>query len=316
MTNQPIRRPADIWPGFLLDEYRRLARLPKPPVCLEPDPDNDETCFRCTKTCDSPYFQYCQSGQDYAGLLATVAWLREGPKIADVTEEQWQALSRVEVRLPVSGFAMPYPSLLINMPPGKMHKYVILHRADLDWRVWGHAAPVPVLIGCSVSHDNNHDVVTVARECGGEDLEASLGTFSLGVSSDEADSALLSLRVACNMALAMTNYGCQAGYVFPEEVARERKFIAKGDRPSRDGRKASGRLAEQPVLLKLDRTVELFHRRGGHATAEQTGREMPFHWRRGHWRRLPNSKLVLVKPCMVRADLLLVSPDETTTTYT
>src|SRR4051812_28978305 len=121
MTNQrPVRRPTDCWHDFILQEYRRLAVLPDPVVSIELQ-DDDSPHFSCRLNTSTFLSRYMQSGSDYAGLQSCVSWLREGPKVPDVTEEQYQALSRVEVRLELPDLSMPYPTVLVNMPPGKMH---------------------------------------------------------------------------------------------------------------------------------------------------------------------------------------------------
>lgn len=311
---RPVRRPSDCWPKFLLDEFRRIARFPGSPIVMEAKTDDPEQ-FRCKPAVASWFFASCQRGQDYVGFAASIAWLKQGPKIADVTEEQYQALAQVEVRLGVSDFQMPYPTILVNMPAGKMHRYTILHRCT-------STDGVEILIGASISPDNKHDIVTAVRHVEGKEVEDSIGRFYGEVTEEEGRATHESLRVACNYTLAMTNFGHQAAYLFPAEVAEQRKHVAKGNREYKDGTTASVRLAEQPILIQLDRNVQLYHREGSHEPGEPTGRELCFHWRRGHWRKqrvgkgLQETRIVFVKPCMVRADLLGgTDPTDTTTIY-
>ncbi len=312
-----IRRPSDLWIPSMLSEYRRLAAMPVLPVTIRCDPTDPHTTFSCTRNVSSAFWAFCYEGQDYAGLLATVCWLREGPKIANVTEEQFQALRRVEVRLEVSDFKMPFPSLLVNMPVGKMYRCVILHSC-----LTPEPHKLPIMIGASISRDHMHDIVNVARQREGIVLEESITKFIGDVTEEEGEGASSCLRVACNMALAMTNFGCQAEWMFPKEVEAEKKFVKKGNRAGRDGRRASDRLAEQPMLVFLDRNVKLYHKEGSREGGVPTGSEMAFHWRRGHWHTVlcgkgkKERKLVLYPPCMVRADLMPVaSAMDTTTTY-
>lgn len=309
----PIRRPSDAWPKPLLDEYMRLARLPSDPVELVPGLI-DQNSFECKRKTKTFIFDYCHSGQDFAGLLATVSWFKQGPKIVDISEEQFQALSRVEVRLCVKEFTAPFPTILFNMPPGRMHRYVLLHHRQLEGG--------PVLIGASVSYDHADDIVTVARD-NGKHLEATLGKFHAGVTQEEADATHLSLRVACNMALAMSGFGCHREYAFPKEVEQCRKYAAKrGNLRYDDGSTADDRLREQPVILTLDREVKLWRdRRGPSEEGNSTGRVQPFHWVSGHWKMQvhgPNNSLrrrQYVAPYMVHAEALTVDACETTTTY-
>ena len=209
---------------------------------------------------------------------------------------------------------MPFPSLLVNMPSGKMHEYVLLHQCKIG--------NTPVLIGQSISYDHTHDIVGMVCHEDGKHLETTLGKYYGDVVAEEGEATTLSMRVACNIALAMTNYGFQSSYLFPKEVEQEKKFVLKGNRAGRDGRTASMRLQEQPQLLTLDRTVKLYHREGSREQGISTGRQMPFHWRRGHWHKVrcgvgrTETRLVLYPPTMIRADLAVGLPlDETTTTY-
>lgn len=307
-TPSVVRRPTDAFPKDLIDEYRRLARIPNPILMVW-----DENNFECRSNADSQILQLCHTGQDYAGTMAALQWIANGPKIADVTEDQYAALSKIEVRLEVKDFQMPYSTMLINMPPGKMHRFVILYRSEV---------PHPILIALCMSPGNTNDIVTVARQIDGGILEETLGKYYGDVTAEEGSAAHECLRVACNMVLAMTNFGCQSTYLFPGEIAQEKKYQAKGDRVGRSGMRPSDRIRESPILVTLDRNVKLYHREGGHLAGEPTGREMPFHWRRGHWRRAKvgvgrtETKIIFVRPCMVRADMLgATSPTDTNTTY-
>lgn len=310
----PARRPGDVWPMSLVEEYRRLGRIPDA-IQMTGNGDN----FRCAPTVESRIFDYCRTGQDYAGTMAAIQWIAGGPKIVDITEDQYGALAQIEVRLEVRDFQMPYPTILVNMPPGKMHRLAILHRCEVQWQ---NGLPRAVLVGCCISSDHTHDIVTIARQTDGEVLEETLNRCHGTVTPEEGKSTHQCLRVACNMVLAMTNLGCQSTYLFPNEVKQEHKFALKGDRVGKSGLRPSDRLRESPILVTLDRNVKLYHREGGHPEGEPTGREMPFHWRRGHWRRAKvgvgraETKIVFVRPCMVRADLLgATSPTDTSTTY-
>lgn len=306
-----IRRPSDLFPiPSLLNEYRRLCAMPQFPIQLNTSEDETSTEFSCRGIYASGLWHLCKSGVDYAGLIPILRWIKEGPKIVDITAEQYEALARVEIRLEAKDYQMPYPTVLINLPPGKLNECVILHRMELQWR----SGKKPVIIACSMSRSHLNDIVTVIRQREGIEVEESLALYEKSVTEEEGLSAKLGVRVSMNMMLAMVNYGCQAAYIFPKEVEMEQKFIEKGNRPSREGRTASDRLRDQPQIVVLDRNVKLYHREGAKEPGEKTGKEKCFHWRRGHWRKW-KSKLIFVRPCMVRADLLEVDRSETTTRY-
>lgn len=304
MAFQHIKRPSDIAPAFLLDEYRKIARMTGPIATIT---GQDSSLFQVELHAETSLRKFMSNGSDYCGLIATVEWLRQGPKIVHVSEAQYQAMARVDVRLELRDFSMPYPTMLVSLPEGKAHRYVIAHRYSPD-----------VLIYLAGSPDHRDDICTIARQREGSYLEEFLEKY------DEETAYLAvetcqSLRVASNILLAMTNYGVQSEYLFPKEVQQEQKYQAKGDRAGRDGRRASDRLKEAPMLVSFSHEVKLCHVEGGHEAGESTGREMPFHWRRGHWAMqaygpgMTQRKRLLRPPVMVRADR--ISGEETATVY-
>lgn len=302
-----IRRASECWPKILLDEYRRLAAIPEPFVAIEM---LEMPNFQCRFLVDTMLRKLFPSGSDICGSVASVAWLKEGPKIVNVTPAQYQVLSNIDVRLELKDFSMPYPTMLVNLPEGLKHRYVIIHRYAAD-----------ILILLTISHDHQDDVSTIIRQWPGRFVEESLDRYDVDL-KNIAETSCQSLRVACNMMLAMSNYGCYSEYLFPKEVEQEKKFIAKGDRPGREGRTASDRLKEQPLLVCLDQHVRLCkHEKEDREESTPTGREVRTHFRRGHWCMQPYGpgnalrKPVLRPPVIVRADLLTVPASEITTTY-
>lgn len=300
-----INRPSELFPGPMAEEFRRLANLPFPAAELRM---LEKPNFECRWTTDTWLRRFAISGADISGMIAMINWLKEGPKIARATEEQFQALSQVEVRMELKDFSMPYPSVLVDLPPGHLHKAALLHRYTPE-----------VLICNSVSHDNLNDVCTVIRQTPWEEMEVSLGRYYDGIQEDESQQTQRALRVACNLMLVMTSYGCKTAPVFPHEVVRDEK-LAKEE--TERGAKARQRLKEVPYEVKLDREVVLYHRETRvREPGETTGKEMPFGWRRGHWHHVrcgtggKDRKLILYPPCMVRPDKMIGDKGDYTTTY-
>jgi hypothetical protein len=245
-------------------------------------------------------------------LWSMSEWLRNGPKIARVSIDQFRALQHTEVRLPVHDFSSPFPQVLVEMPPMGCATWAVLIN---------HLPQHGVLALNVICSDHNNDVVTCVRDQGdGEDIETYLVTFDDSVETDLQKVASACTRVAVNYCLAMANYGCQAELIFPKEVERDRRLCNRRDDT---GKSARERVRQAPKLLTLERTVRLYHHEGGGATpGAGKGGEKGFHWRRGHWamqRHGPGGTLrkrILRPAVMVRADLLAGhGPDETTTTY-
>lgn len=85
---------------------------------------------------------------------------------------------------------------------------------------------------------------------------------------------------------------------------------------------AAGAFAAFEALRELlNHEVRLTRPTVGCGGDQPSGKEMPFHWVRGHWKMQPHGpqhslrKRLFVAPHMVRADLLDVPADQTVTTY-
>lgn len=300
-----IRGPYDLWPRLFADEVRRLAGLPWLPAVIEP---LGYPKLWARFTADSFLSEMAVTGSEVGNFLAAVAWVKAGPKIARVTEEQYQVLQHVDVRLELADFTSPYPTLLVDLPPGHMHKAVIVYQYRPD-----------ICVAVSYSYDSRSDIVTLIYQRPGHFLEETLEKYGQDCDAAECAENLQSLRVAFNMALALSNFGCHADYLLPKEVERDRKLASE---QTERGKRARQRLRESPRLVTFDREVVLHATRGHTAgTGEPTGGEKSFHWRRGHWAMVAcgashtERRRVLRRPCMVRADLLAVDESDTTTTY-
>lgn len=300
-----IKRPSEALPlPSMLAEYRRLAALPPPIVSVRMlEPPN----FQCHWNVNTWLRPMCPTGADILSVLSAVEWLRDGPKIVRVTKEQYQALAQVEVRLELNDFTMPYQAVLVDLSDcGGLHYACLAHRAEDG-----------LLSLVSYSKDHKDDITTAIYQHDGRFVEASLEKFD-DAAADVAAATCQTLRVTCNMLLALTNFGCQAKLIFPDEARRDRRLAAEqNDR----GRRAVVRLREAPQEITFWREVVLHHTEGSRPKSDTTGKEMPFHWRRGHWKMVAHGphhslrKRAFIPPCMVRADLLTVEKSDTETIY-
>ena len=298
-----IKRPSEIFPALLLTEFRRLAKLDFPFATLQP---LDFPTFRIDFHVPTFLKRLCQvsqkegemdnSGGDAAGMVAAVAWIKEGPKIVRVRQDQYEALRHVDVNVELCDFKMPYPSLLVDLSEveGSLHTSCLVHQPNPD-----------ILICHSMSKGNIDDVATVIRHRPGVLTEESLERYDESLQNISVASCQ-TLRVSLNMALALTNFGCQARVVFPEEKRRDEKLAQE---ESDRGERAKARLRETPMEVDFTHEVRLYHREGGHES-DPAGREVGFHWRRGHWAMQAHGphhslrKRIFRAPMMVRADLM------------
>lgn len=281
-----IKRPSDAFPKLLADEYARLASVPGWAV-IE-DVGNGK--FNSRVKVRSWLNEYLTTGADIAGAIAAVAWIGGGPVTAHVTQEQYEALSQVEIPLQLSDVQLPFPAVLVEMPPNLLHRFCIVH-------MYGEEA----LICVSVSHSNLHDVTTVVLKSSQATVDEALQKFDAESQYAAAD-VLMCNRVALNFLLAMANFGCQSELMFPKEVERDRRLAGRGDEAARR------RLRHHALEICLPRDVVLHHTEGGSGAGDSTGREVCTHWRRGHWAKQPHGpgrslrKIVFRKPVLVRAD--------------
>jgi hypothetical protein len=251
--------------------------------------------------------------EEYLGLLSISHWLVDGPKIARPTPHQFEALENVEIRLELPDFAMPFPTLLVEFPESTFFRACLLYLAN------PHA-----LICNLITQDHQHDICTVVTYVPGEMMEQSLTAFDEGV-KDHTEEAARCLRVAVNFAMLLAGQELKVLPCLPHDVARDRRL---GQEATNRGDKARERLRNHLHEVSLAQDVCVC-REVSQATDNEiatpgvpTGREMPFHWRRGHWHIYLHGpgktlrKRVLMPAIKVREDKLLVPLSQTSANYT
>lgn len=301
-----FQRVPDILPARLVEELIRLARINRNWVAVRPIDDGKS--YQCTPRYDTWLKPAMSSGADAVGLWATSMWLIDGPKVFRPTVIQCRAMEQVEVRLNFEDYAQPYPALLVDLPEdGKYDPflYVLAFKSE------------NTLVFNLISRENLNDITTTISgwhtHCA---IEESLQKFDRDCESTH-ESASRALRVAANSCLALTNHETATGFLFPQEVERDRRFAAE---KTERGERAKERLPLHAMLVAFKQTV-ILHKTIGEATDEHdpTDREVNSHWRRGHWARQPYGpnhslrKLILRPPVLVRADKFLGETADTTT---
>ena len=313
-----FRRVEDLFPKPLRDELLRLARLDRnwavwkfngKMVTGKSGHQRAEYSIRCRQ--DTWLRRTWTSGGDGFAMLASSIWLVDGPKVFRPTVDQCRAMEQIEVRLELSEYSQPYPALLIDLPPiyAPFENVLCHHQTD-------GAEGKLSFTACLHSKNNLDDIVTtVATD--GQPMEHSITEFDTDCA--EPTTASKVIRVAINSCLALVNFGHYANFLYPKEVVSDQRLACE-DTPR--GERARDRLQTAPQLVQFDREVVLHRDKVKREAGEPTGREMPFHWVRGHWRMQPygpqNSqrKRILIRPYMVRADKLFDKDvSDTTTTY-
>lgn len=304
-----IVHPRDVYPKRMLVELRRLAALPYQWGTLSRQEFPNYGCHYHTETWLRTLSERSPThSSDFTGNIAAVAWIKEGPKVAKVTEQQYSALSKVDVNLELREVTLPYPTMLVVMPPRKLHDYCLVHRYSED-----------VMICVCASKNHLNDIVTVVGQREGVLVEESLEKYDDSC-ADVTEETTATLRVAVNMLLALTNFGHQSEILLPKEVADDKSIMQK-KRGTEAANRAAERLKIAPILVKFDREVVLHRVAKAKADGPPTGRTRGYCTVRGHWKSQPygeGSKLrkrIYVAPYLVHPELLIADRMDIVTTY-
>jgi len=310
-----VNRPSDLIPPPMVELLLALYR--RDPDWVRLDADADGLGFTARTKFWTPFSQIIRDGRDYASVLALSHWIGQGPKIFRPTVEQCEALEEIEVSVPWSDYAQPYPAVLVDLPPeryGPVSSMLVYHRPD---------AGFVTFYGRKGTADA--DLVTTQPLSRPGPIEDLLQSFDDDCQDIKA-SAVRANRVAVNSCLALVNYGHQARVLFPKDLENDR-HLARERTPR--GERARDRVQTAPTLITLDHDIVLRDTRYRRPAASTPGdgphREVSAHWRRRHWRARPGYgearargetvPLILIPPTLVRADRLGGSalPGATTT---
>ncbi len=257
-------------------------------------------------------------------LEAAAALAANGPKEFRPTEEQWESMEQVELRLPVRDFTSPFPAIIVRVPPGcraRLAKQfgVYAPHAPTDVLVrWRHQpGENPMVITHSGEPMTNAEVFYIFQEQpGNATIEDALARDVSALSGDHSTPGLFKFgvvadRAALNLCLLLTHVGCDVRTP-PKMNRRERRAHTKhGD-----------------VLTVTMRQNVIVRAPSPPTTNPQgpgTGIEMRPHWRKGHWRCYPGQAalraagatvpLLFIRPVLVRGDRASGDLAATSTTY-
>lgn len=245
-----------------------------------------------------------------------------GPKVFVPTVEQFDAMTKVDINIPIRDFRSPYPTLVIKIPEesskalakqfnwqGKMpewslisHKKTfifVLQTFDLDVHYAFQERPQFPTI-----EDALHTFVTKNQ------------TWSDTTDFADQEMGLLISRAVINTCLMLTHYGYRdGGPLYPDQWRAHRENPKLAHLKSADFRAVE---LTQNVTIRETRYIPL-------NSGSPTGYEVKPHWRRGHWRRQAgfleiiekggSPKLSFVRPCFVRPDRVIGDIGDSQTTY-
>ncbi len=298
----------DVLPKTLQQELLRLAKLDRNWLewrTIPDEPGQLKNRYSCEVKYPTWIRKLWKSGADGFVMWAASLWLVDGPKIFRPSKEQCTALEQVDVRITLSDYSQPYPTLLVDLPTGyEPFTTVLCHRSER-------------MLTC-VSHSiGNLNDITTTIAVDGRPIEESLHRYD-----DDAASLAVTcgriLRVAVNSCLCLVNYGYMSDYLYPKEVESDKR-LARENSPR--GEKARYRVVTAPFLTKFSQEVTLHRVEKKDYDPNPTGREVKSHWRRGHWAvqvhgpQMSLRKRILRPPVLVRADKFLGDQGDTTTVY-
>lgn len=264
------------------------------------------------------------AGQVLAVTEAHAALLAGGVKLFCPTEEQFEAMEHVEISIPMSQYRQPFPAMAVRIPAACRARLaaefglsgsddvpwwvVVRHRRGLDTQD-------TVVASLTCPRGGLGDVFYLFSDCQqNPTVEAALardvgsdGSIPVEVSGCLHRFGHRATRAAMNLLIMLTRVPTRLDGPPEPRNARERRERQFG------GRHSYRVVPEQEIVVRA----------GGYrppraGDAAPTGREMPPHWRKGHWRAHPGYgearargeqvPLSFIAPCLVRDDRL-AGPD-------
>lgn len=261
-----------------------------------------------------------------AWIDAFAACLANGPKIFIPTAEQFDSMQHVELRVPISDYRQPYPALVVQIPEESRRALAARVGESLNnaprWAMLrtgvSKAGHRHVLVGhhfVKDGKDNTHFFQERSEFTTVEDALLSR-VINEGDASTSYDFVEASGRACFNLMLMLTHYGWRDGPpLHPADHAKHR-------------RKKNLERFKHADFTTVEMKQHVIVRREFSGPAEPgqpTGREVAPHWRRGHWRRWPGyrnvllaggtPKITFINPQLVRADRAVGDLGETAAEY-
>lgn len=266
-------------------------------------------------------------------MLARV--LADGPKLFRPTDEQFEAMEHVEIRIPIAQFRAPYPAFVVAIPPDARRRLIERYRLDPNRTprvcvVRTHAEPGKhVLVAVQISWAGSEVYQIFQDQARNPDIETAI-TRRIEASErvkrdqpahvnieDEHRASIDISRAALNLCLLLTQYGHrEAGPVDPHAWDKHRRKKHLRHLACRDF---------TAVEMKQDITVRAPCPPTANPPGTGTGIEVRPHWRKGHWRCYPGHRaeraagvqvpLLFVRPCLVRRDRMDGNESETEVVY-
>lgn len=260
--------------------------------------------------------------------------LYHGPKVFRPTDAECEALSEIELKIPVGAYAQPFPVFAVEFPTRWRESQKIVGQV-LSGGVLSHAEYKPIAcvlwveVGALFSsvvtdHDSGMVLTGLAGDPASKTLEEDLLRHldtHLDCAGPELAMCRRCVRVAANSALLLMDRGFRRS---PETndalIARLESRIAK-DKEGRHAEDNRTELAVTPVIYEFAQRVDVRKAVGSREAldgAATPGRTVRPHWRSAHWRLQPcgigrsEVKRILIPHCMVHRERFAGREGDTT----
>lgn len=277
----------------------------------------------------------CSMGQRANVLLSSGAvsvvlvqacsiFLHDGPKILYANDEQFESMSEVEINLPISEYAQPYPVMYVVMP--KKWRIDLIHRLGLD----PVNCPTGVLIFHRKTNQGKNFIFAYHRFVEEDDINFtifqdsnSFKSIEDGITSFSDDNKTLhkpndahdhfchiSLRACLNLLILMMNYKDSTEKLPPQRRPKNDRFHT-----------ADIQAFEIKQSIILREAAPPIHGDAVGEPGQPKHIEMHPHWRRGHWRMQPcgigntQRRRTLIRPMFIRKDRLIGNVGDTGAEY-
>lgn len=255
-----------------------------------------------------------QNGLFLCWLEALGEMVVDGVKLFRPSAEQCSAMEQVEINIPIRDYRQPYPAMVIEFPRE--------YRESLTARTGRKDVPRFVIVrhheqqaaffsGCSFErHSPNSPGHAPELTYFFQDrpefatVEDALNTHVCQTDAESVISESMT-RVAMNLCLLLTQYPTRTGPSSPDTY---RKAVDRRDAPGAKGEANRFEAANHVHVVSLQQDIIVRETRSSPGPHEPTGRQMPPHWRKGHWRRQrygagrEQVKTVFIRPVFVRSD--------------
>ena len=263
-----------------------------------------------------------------SGLVEWVVMGRltlDGVKCVRLSPDQAAVMAATDLTLPWRDYRQPFPAIAVVLPDDFPAAGPDLPRPSAILLHHDPAAGVLLVavIGDQSSGDRSMSNTFVLPPVGDDD-PPDIERRTTGLDPVEASAVRSLTRVALNTCLLLTTHGCHhVGKANPGYAAKLRASLDKKKLPPAVRAANERAMRDMPDIYSFAQDIVLSRHEGDTDTVpgDPTGRQMPAHWRRGHWANLAcgagraERRLHFRPPVMVRADRFAGVPAATAATY-